>query len=227
MLKFFLCFLPLTAMTFDILDAPINSWLVPFSVSKSRLAREYNDVSVLELYHWAQLRQILKNTEGFNALPSLSGQMKDDIIKMLYEYIIATDLARHFTFIQKLTVFLSQKSYSQIFETKPGRILISCCIIKFSDISNVSRPFHIYMKWVNSLVNECIIQNKMEDIFQFPCHQFDVSNISAFQRHFMDKIVMPFFKVLSQFFQGPLTDAFNIYAANRMYWNIFHEAMPV
>ena len=169
---------------------------------------------------------LLKDTKGFNMFPSISANIKDKIISLLYEYIIATDLAHHGNFIQRLACFCSQGNPMKIFETASSRMLFWCCIIKFSDISNVSRPFNIYMKWVESLIKERILQNSVEDILGFPCHQFDLSNIASFQIQFMDQVAMPFFKILSQFLNEPFTDVFNIYAANRMYWNIIREHTP-
>lgn len=142
----------------------------------------------------------------------------------MYEFIIATDLTYHFTFVQRLSSLISQENLSLALECKSARILIACCLLKFSDISNVSRPLHIYTKWVDTLVQENALQHNVEDILKFPHHQYDISNIANFQIFFMDTIAMPFFIELSKLLRGDMFSIFNIYVANRTYWNAKQNA---
>lgn len=104
------------------------------------LALYYENISVLEQFHHFQFEQI--RTPYFEYIKNKDN---DEISKLIHSSILATDMARHDSFVDKIPN-LDKKSNN--FE------LLACLLIKSADISNVCRPLSPSCKWGLSLGEE-------------------------------------------------------------------------
>lgn len=121
------------------------------------------------------------------------------------ECILATDMAEHFSYIGKLgseTHGHENNRHTLKFSVNDRRLL-GCAIIKYADISNISRPFSIYTKWVNALYEEYKNQTEAESMCRFSENQLSFESTtprSGLQISFMNTFAIPFFEILSKIF---------------------------
>lgn len=78
-------------------------------------------------------------------------------------------------------------------------------LIHASDISNPTKPFNIYSKWADRVMEEFFLQGDKEKELNLPCSFLcnrDTVNIPNAQLGFIDGIVFPFFETLTDIFIG-------------------------
>jgi hypothetical protein len=120
--------------------------------SRAYLAMTYNDKSVLENYHLYLFFDLLTH-EALDIFEKFKIDEMKKIRKMFISNIIATDMFNHRNELKKLKDISGQKD--KYVENKE---LILSQLMHFSDISNASKPFNIYQKWVNLLFKENFAQ---------------------------------------------------------------------
>ncbi len=127
-----------------------NAFLVS---NNTPIARLFNDKSVLESYHAASFSKILD-------LYWHATQMDKEVRDLINESILATDMALHFEYVNKVTTLkkdISGKHKGNSFspsERSRIRSLICSLIIKCADISNPARPLDISLDWAIALQRE-------------------------------------------------------------------------
>lgn len=124
-----------------------NAFMIKHATPASLL---YNERSVLELFH----SSVFINKILVIHWPQLLGLVTDDktnltIKELIITSILATDMAEHFEYIDKLTHF-SNDSSKLLKRVK----LISSLLIKCADISNVTRPLRVSAQWASVLSRE-------------------------------------------------------------------------
>lgn len=128
-----------------------NKFLVD---NEAPIAKYFNDISVLESFHYAEFKSILDRF-----FPTLFTDIThaDCLIK---KSILSTDMINHFACIDKIDHFLQLDPKSEEYKTShagnwsDARYLLCSLLIKCADISNVSRPLDVSAKWGVSLTNE-------------------------------------------------------------------------
>lgn len=125
-----------------------NAFLIKYSSPASLL---YNEKSVLELFHTS----IFLNRILIINWPQLLNITTDDETKLsakdlIISSILATDMAEHFEYIDKLTNFRYTPSILKANRVK----LIASLLIKCADISNVTRPLRVSSQWASVLSRE-------------------------------------------------------------------------
>lgn len=133
-----------------------NAFMIKHSTPTSLL---YNERSVLELFH----SSIFINKILIINWPHLLNLMTDSKTKLTFKdliitSILATDMAEHFEYVDKLTHF-SNNSSKLVNRIK----LISSLLIKCADISNVTRPLRVSAQWTSVLGREFDEVNELEN----------------------------------------------------------------
>jgi high affinity cGMP-specific 3',5'-cyclic phosphodiesterase 9 len=172
-----------------------NAFQVNFSTT---LAMRYNDVSVLENHHCHQAFNIL-NLPECNILVNLSPDQYKLIRKYITGSILATDLAEHGNWLNKLKTKIQNMNWED-FEDKK---LILCCLIKCADISNEIRPSQIGQSWAQRVMTEFYIQSAIEKAKGMQCAPHmdpEKTDVASGQIGFINFLCLPFFKVVCEVF---------------------------
>lgn len=125
-----------------------NAFMIKHSAPMSLI---YNERSVLELYHSAVfINKILAiNWPGILNV-NIDGKTKISLKNLIISCILATDMAEHFEYIDKLAHFKADRYMLEVNRVN----LISSLLIKCADISNVTRPLRVSSQWALVLGRE-------------------------------------------------------------------------
>jgi hypothetical protein len=173
------------------------------------------DVSVLENYHVAESFKIIKSKEEFNIFSELSKDEYKTMRKRIVESVLATDMtfhAKQFSFLklkieslsiregQNLETIFDGLDNTATYATQQEFLNIT---IHACDISNPTKPFHIYSKWADRVMEEFWRQGDKEKDLKLPisflCDRITVKKPGA-QIGFMEGIVGPFISAYLEFF---------------------------
>jgi hypothetical protein len=171
----------------------------------------------LENYHIAESFKVIKSNEDYNIFCNLSTAEYKTIRKRIIDCVLATDMIFH----GKQVVFL--KSKIETFSIKHGdnsdKIVSGLdanglnavqqeflnVFIHAADISNPTKPFHIYSKWADRVMGEFWSQGDKERDLKLPisflCDRYSVKLPGA-QLGFMDNLVLPFMSIINEIFPG-------------------------
>lgn len=114
--------------------------------SRSPIAEVFQYESVLESYHSAAFNEILKRY-----WPNIQNV---PVYKLIATSVLATDMARHFTYMDEVNTFIIDPSSATQKAGPEYRTLICCLLIKCADISNVARRLDISSQWGQVLGKE-------------------------------------------------------------------------
>lgn len=172
---------------------------------------------MLENYHAAQSFKIFKNNPKCNFMENLSTDISKRMRKKIIECVISTDMtfhAKQFTYlkvkIDTLQIYNGNNSENivegldrvNLAQTQQEFLNI---IIHACDISNPTKPFEIYSKWADRVMNEFWLQGDREKELGLPvsflCDRV-TNKIPNSQIGFMDGIVFPFMNSLVSIFPG-------------------------
>ncbi len=171
----------------------------------------------MENYHIAESFKVIKSNEDYNIFCNLSTAEYKTIRKRIIDCVLATDMIFH----GKQVVFL--KSKIETFSIKHGdnsdKIVSGLdanglnavqqeflnVFIHAADISNPTKPFHIYSKWADRVMGEFWSQGDKERDLKLPisflCDRYSVKLPGA-QLGFMDNLVLPFMSIINEIFPG-------------------------
>jgi hypothetical protein len=175
------------------------------------------DQSVLENFHIAESFKLIKSNQDYNIFCNLSTAEFKTIRKRIIDSVLATDMVFH----GKQVAFLKGKI--ETFAVKHGagsdKIIAGLEIsglgpiqqefmnvfIHAADISNPTKPFHIYSKWAERVMSEFWSQGDKERDLKLPisflCDRYSVK-IPGAQIGFMDNLVLPFMVLVYEIFPG-------------------------
>jgi len=131
-----------------------------------------------------------------------------EMLQFIQRAILSTDMALHGSYFNLLSSF-SPSSLNEALSPEE-RSLLGCFILKFADISNVSRPYRIYSKWVDALLEEYSIQVNIESAMGLTGTSMQLSHVfskAELQRSFMDFVAVPYFTLLARVFDRGCLDA--------------------
>ncbi|ORZ32154.1 hypothetical protein BCR44DRAFT_1392117, partial [Catenaria anguillulae PL171] len=195
--------------------------------SRHPLALLYSDTSVLEFHHAATGITIAERRKLFQPL----GSQYDDLRKLIVELVMATDMAKHFEFLNK---FKSQMLAAQGVDSnseslrldKPEtKLLTLMTAMKCADLNNPTRPRHVSFEWTQRIMEEFYQQGDQERALHLPISKFmdrnsqADENVAKCQTSFIDVIVGPLYQAWSTYLKSPVTHVIqaNIHA-NRSFW---------
>eukprot|EP01012_Entosiphon_sulcatum_P064180 TRINITY_DN92964_c0_g1_i1.p1 TRINITY_DN92964_c0_g1~~TRINITY_DN92964_c0_g1_i1.p1 ORF type:complete len:716 (+),score=99.91 TRINITY_DN92964_c0_g1_i1:74-2221(+) len=170
-----------------------NGFLVQ---TRDSLAILYNDQAVLECHHCASsFRLMLQKEYNFVEYlpPDQFSVLRDAVINM----VLGTDMKLHFKHLN----LLKQK---MMVSEQPEVDLLLRVALHAADISNPTKPWHIYRRWAERVMEEFYEQGRRERDLGLQISAFcnpDVdhaTNTSKCQSAFIEYIVLPLFEVLAQ-----------------------------
>ena len=186
----------------------------------SVLSLFYNDRSVLENYHIYCLFDLINNNE-LNIFDIYSAAENKLIRKTIINNILATDMTTHKTEYDNLKEIVNKSKlldkedtlHNIIFEDKNNKIMFSSQLVHLADISNPTKKFGLYKKWVDLVFEEFFIQGDKERSQSLPISMLcdrNNTNIPASRIFFINFFIkdhLTLFLELSQGFKELLEQA--------------------
>merc|ERR1719204_1879838 len=155
-----------------------NQFLINTS---SELALMYNDESVLENHHLA-----------------VAFKQRQTLRKMVIDMVLATDMSKHMSLLADLKTMVETKKVAGsgvlLLDNYSDRIQVLQNMVHCSDLSNPTKPLHIYKDWVDRITQEFFLQGDKEreaglDISPM-CDRYNAT-VEKSQVGFIDYIVHP------------------------------------
>ena len=166
------------------------------------LAIKYNDSSVLENTHVACLYNMVTSKPQSNIFANIKDDKQwRDMRKNIIGCILHTDMAHHFKMVSQMDVFYELHANAiekkqNVFETPEDRQFLMNIILHSADISNAVKPFGIYTKWANCVLEEFFAQGDKEaarGLPKSPMMDRDTTSRSMSQVNFIEFIVGPLY----------------------------------
>ena len=136
------------------------------------LAQRYNDRSVLENFHCARGFEIIRTT---GVLLGCGNAVFREIRANVINCIFATDMASHFTLLGKLEQLehrMDTNGKDEVENSAADKTLLMEALVHTADISNVTKPFDLSLKWANLVTEEFFLQGDMEKEKLLPVEAF-------------------------------------------------------
>eukprot|EP00992_Anisonema_acinus_P003217 TRINITY_DN12602_c0_g1_i1.p1 TRINITY_DN12602_c0_g1~~TRINITY_DN12602_c0_g1_i1.p1 ORF type:complete len:622 (+),score=178.55 TRINITY_DN12602_c0_g1_i1:53-1867(+) len=166
---------------------------------QSYLATLYNDRSILENHHCAEVFEMMRNPQ-FDILGSLTDAQRRDVRETIIEMVMSTDMGLH------AKIFGTWKrrigTDHDLHKRKDDQRLALSMSIKMADISNCGRPEHLYLKWGTKLAEEFFLQGDNERNRGDPVSPFMdrfAPSMAKSQIAFMNYIVIPMFESIAEY----------------------------
>jgi len=164
--------------------------------TKSSLAVQYNDDSVLERMHVARAFAIMQE-EGAqcNILKGVSNEDYVSIRRTIIETVMMTDLSKHLDYTARVrSMAANQKSANMT----NASVMLQIAI-KSSDLGHCAKILPIHLKWTALITEEMYMQGDRERIMGLKVSAFcdrDHGDIPKSQVGFFTFIVNPFFSAI-------------------------------
>eukprot|EP00906_Rhabdomonas_costata_P024315 RCo034971 len=126
---------------------------------QSYLATLYNDRSILENHHCAEVFELMKNP-NFNILAGLTEVQRRDVRETIIDMVLSTDMGLHAKIFGNWKRRIGQDH--DLHKRKDDQRLALAMAIKMADISNCGRPENLYLKWGTKLSEEFFLQGANE-----------------------------------------------------------------
>ena len=194
--------------------------------SMDNLALRYNDISVLENFHISETFQLIKSDDKYNIFINFSSDEMKPFRKRMVDMVLNTDMIYHG---KLLTISKSKEEIkcedkkenftdTKLFSLQQDYLNI---ILHAADISNASKSTVIYVNWAERIIEEFWKQGDEERSRKLPisflCDRKTVS-IANSQIGFIDGVVLPYFKSLSNCFNGDLDFLIQNIERNKVYY---------
>lgn len=141
-------------------DANHDGFTNVFNVKAERpLGILFKNQSVMETHHCSVAIDIISK-EPCNVFAVLDTVEYKNMWSLIISLILITDMAKHFDFLKMLNADLDKGPLDPT--VAEDRLKMMQCILKCSDISNVSRPFELADKWCDVLCEEFFRQGDLE-----------------------------------------------------------------
>ncbi|KNC46537.1 cGMP phosphodiesterase [Thecamonas trahens ATCC 50062] len=157
--------------------------------SRSDLAINYNDQSVLENHHCATGFRILQRPRC-NILQHLSLEDYKFVRKTVIACVLSTDMGKHFSQRSQWRAVVAEFNPEDATHREWLCRMMVCC----SDISNEVRPWWVSRPWATNLMEEFFAQSDREKIEGLPVMSFmdrDQAQLEAGQVGFIENILRP------------------------------------
>ncbi|KAM0752027.1 HD-domain/PDEase-like protein [Meredithblackwellia eburnea MCA 4105] len=176
--------------------------------ARTPVAQVYDDKSVLENFHTVTLIHMLRRHNFDYLLGGDFGHLGDQATsfrKVVEASILATDMSRHFGFVNQLNDmgrrFGERRGLSSS-TIEADRLLLCSGLIKCADISNPTRPHRISRAWSTALLDEWNVQAAIETEFGLPISVMtldptDTKAQAKSQVGFIDLFAKPLFNAMA------------------------------
>jgi 3',5'-cyclic-nucleotide phosphodiesterase len=166
---------------------------------QSYLSTLYNDRSILENHHCAEVFELMKKPE-FDILANFSEEQRRDIRETIIEMVLSTDMGLHAKILGTWKRRIAQDT--ELHAKKEDQRLALSMAIKMADISNCGRPEQLYLRWATKIAEEFFLQGDRERNLGNPVSPFmdrNVPSMAKGQIAFMNYIVIPLFESISEY----------------------------
>ena len=205
--------------------------------TSSDLALRYNDISVLESMHSAELFTLCKKDSQVNIFDGLSKTQFREIRKIITNAILGTDMSKHFNHIadfksklqaERAIMSNGELDADTISEQRLDKHIVIDMALHCADVSNPVKDIKIYKKWVLAVMTEFYMQGDLERELKLPISpMFDRNNptVSKTQLGFIDFIIRPIYNVWGDF-MPELNDKFqrNLDIGKEFDWDDFYSS---
>ncbi|GMF56030.1 unnamed protein product [Phytophthora fragariaefolia] len=187
-------------------DARTNDFHVR---SSSRLARRYNDHSVLENMHAAACFETMRRP-GHDVLAGLEDGISDTagsrraVRKRIIRAILATDMHRHASIVAKLHEAQVRGSRN---DDEALRELLAAAVVHSADISGPTQTCEQHLRWTTRLLEEFNEQHKEEvelgiTATAYMDDQPDSAEFARVNLAFVDSCAFPLWRAMSGMLAG-------------------------
>ena len=182
--------------------------------SRSELAVQYNDVSVLENSSITWLFSKLLGTTRDFTVDIFSGLSKEQFSKarsIIIRSVLETDMTHHFALLKKMgrhQEMLKGKerdAWHQSYTNEgvnydPSSDML-CFLLHQADISNPAKPYPLCVEWADSILEECYAQGDKEQSLSLPvsplCDRVTTDKKQS-QIGFIKFVVQPSYRLLGE-----------------------------
>ncbi|KAL5012349.1 hypothetical protein ScPMuIL_010900 [Solemya velum] len=168
--------------------------------SKSVLAALYSsEGSVMERHHFAQTMCIV-NTEGCNIFENLTSKDYQNVLDLIRDIILATDLAHHLRILKNIKE-MAKAGYKK--SVVRYRKLLLCLLMTSCDLSDQTKDWNNIKNIAGLIYQEFFSQGDVEkELGVEPIEMMDRerAQIPDLQISFLDHIATPLFSVLAEIF---------------------------
>ena len=178
--------------------------------SRSKIAIRYNDKSVLENYHTANIFKLMKD-DNYNIFKNFKPEEYRIMRRRIIEGVLATDMANHQKVLgaikNRAEVYSIKmgKNFTKMFnETDVNKLFdaqqeVLNMLIHTADISNPAKPSAISQQWTDRVYAEYFRQGDLEKSMGIPvsvlCDRL-TTNVNKAMIGFINFVVMPTIDIL-------------------------------
>ncbi|XP_044003354.1 cAMP-specific 3',5'-cyclic phosphodiesterase isoform X2 [Aphidius gifuensis] len=221
----------LFAATIHDVDHPglTNQFLIN---SSSELALMYNDESVLENHHLAVAFKLLQN-EGCDIFENMTKKQRQTLRKMVIDMVLSTDMSKHMSLLADLKTMVETKKVAGsgvlLLDNYTDRIQVLENLVHCADLSNPTKPLHLYRKWVGLLMEEFFLQGDREreqNMDISPMCDRHSATIEKSQVGFIDYIVHPLWETWADLVHPDAQDILDTLEENRDWYQSMIPPSP-
>ena len=181
--------------------------------TRSKIAIRYNDKSVLENYHIANIFKLVKE-DKYNIFKPFRPEEYRIMRRRIVEGVLATDMKKHQKVIGKIKnraevySIKNGKNFNKMFnETDANKLFdaqqeVLNMLIHSADISNPAKPSKISQQWTDKVYEEFFRQGDLEKKLEIPismmCDRL-TTNVNQAMIGFISFVVMPTIDILYNF----------------------------
>ncbi|NXG49921.1 PDE4D phosphodiesterase, partial [Psilopogon haemacephalus] len=133
--------------------------------TNSELALMYNDSSVLENHHLAVGFKLLQE-ENCDIFQNLTKKQRQSLRKMVIDIVLATDMSKHMNLLADLKTMVETKKVTSsgvlLLDNYSDRIQVLQNMVHCADLSNPTKPLHLYRQWTDRIMEEFFRQGDRE-----------------------------------------------------------------
>uniref|UniRef100_A0A2K5NPE5 Phosphodiesterase n=1 Tax=Cercocebus atys TaxID=9531 RepID=A0A2K5NPE5_CERAT len=192
--------------------------------SGSALAQLYGTSATLEHHHFNHAVMILQS-EGHNIFANLSSKEYSDLMQLLKQSILATDLTLYFERRTEFFELVSKGEYD--WNIKNHRDVFRSMLMTACDLGAVTKPWEISRQVAELVTSEFFEQGDRErlELKLTPSAIFDRNRkdeLPRLQLEWIDSICMPLYQALVKV-NVKLKPMLDSVAANRSKWEELHQ----
>ncbi|XP_066431881.1 dual 3',5'-cyclic-AMP and -GMP phosphodiesterase 11A [Eleutherodactylus coqui] len=192
--------------------------------SGSALSQLYGTSATLEHHHFNHAVMILQS-EGHNIFANLSSQQYSDLMQLLKQSILATDITLHFERRNEFFELVSKGDYN--WNVKNHRIIFRSMLMTACDLGAATKPWEISRQVAELVTSEFFEQGDRErsELKLTPSAIFDRNRkdeLPRLQLEWIDNICLPLYETLVKI-NGKLKPMLDSVITNRSKWEEMHQ----
>ncbi|XP_077128742.1 dual 3',5'-cyclic-AMP and -GMP phosphodiesterase 11A [Ranitomeya variabilis] len=196
--------------------------------SGSALSQLYGTSATLEHHHFNHAVMILQS-EGHNIFANLSSPQYSDLMQLLKQSILATDITLHFERRNEFFELVSKGEYN--WNVKNHRIIFRSMLMTACDLGAATKPWEISRQVAELVTSEFFEQGDRErsELKLTPSAIFDRNRkdeLPRLQLEWIDNICFPLYETLVKM-NAKLKPMLDSVTTNRSKWEELHQKRSV